>query len=402
MQRLWISVVASILLSAGSASRADVYELKDGGRVVGTTAPRTEEGVYTIRTVEGAEITLERELVERIVPQDEAAVEYLRRSRTMPDTAEAHRELAEWCRERKLIEQADHHLARLAELDPNDEEAKRALGYQRVGNRWLTREELMKERGMVLYEGKWRTKQDIAIRQRKERAEDTNVDWFHDIRLWRGWLDNRRPERVAEAEALLRAINDPKAAPALARVMEEEEDRDVFELLLDVLGPLEHPVAVQTLVAYTLDPAMKTDIRDECLDYLINRDRPVQIIPYVQALKSKNNRVVNLAGYALGRIGNPAAVSPLIDALVTKHKYPIDMGPEMNAGFNPRGGGGGLNIGGGGIKIIEKEESNQRVLQALVKLSGKQNVNLEYDEPAWRAWYVDQQMRQRYNSRRDN
>jgi hypothetical protein len=39
------------------------------------------------------------------------------------------------------------------------------------------------------------------------------------------------------------------------------------------------------------------------------------------------------------------------------------------------------------------------VLQALVKLSGNQN--FEYDKPAWRAWFVDMQMRQRVNARRD-
>ena len=37
--------------------------------------------------------------------------------------------------------------------------------------------------------------------------------------------------------------------------------------------------------------------------------------------------------------------------------------------------------------------------RALVKLSGNQN--FEYDEPAWRAWYVDMQARNHVNPRRD-
>jgi hypothetical protein len=396
--RQFISVVCWLAVFCPAVLRGDVYELKDGGQVVGATVERSDDGVFTIRTPDGAAVKLDRSLVQRIVTQNDASLEYERRSRKTPDTAEAHRELAAWCRENKLLAEADHHLARVAQLDPTDEQALRSLGYMRVGNRWLTRDEVMVERGMVFYEGKWRTKQDVAIRERDKQAQNTNVDWFQNIRLWRGWLDNRRPERVAEAEALIRAINDPEAAPALAKVLDGEDDRDVFDMLLDVLGPLDHPVAVQTLVAYTLDPAIKGDIRDKCLDYLIHRNRPVQIFPYVQALKSKANVVVNRAGYALGRIGDEAAISPLIDALVTKHKYQIDMGPEMNAGFGT--GGGGLNVGGGGIKIIEKEEQNERVLQALMKLSGNQN--FEYDEPAWRAWFVDRQMRKQYNSRRDN
>jgi HEAT repeat protein len=124
----------------------------------------------------------------------------------------------------------------------------------------------------------------------------------------------------------------------------------------------------------------------------------VQVAPYVQALKSKDNVVVNRAGYALGRIGDVAAISPLIDALVTKHKYQVSAGgPEISAGFGT--GGGGLNVGGNAPQIIEKEEQNQRVLQALMKLSANQS--FEYDEQAWRAWFVDQQMRQHINSRRD-
>src|SRR5690606_30513229 len=104
---------------------------------------------------------------------------------------------------------------------------------------------------------------------------------------------------------------------------------------------------------------------------------------------------VNLAGYALGKIGDPAAISPMIDALVTSHKYLIQPeGPGGGNTFNPTfssgpGGlsGGGLSMGGNGPKLIQKDERNGAVLQALIKLSGKQN--FEYDEAAWRAWFVD-------------
>jgi hypothetical protein len=396
--------IVAILCTLPIASRADVYELKDGGEVVGATIARTDDGHYTVRTSEGAEVQLDRQLVQRIVPQDEAAAEYVRRSRTAPDTAESHRELAEWCRQRKLITEADVHLARVAELDPTDEDARRSLGYQRVGNRWLSSDELMADRGMKFYDGKYRTPQDIAIRERNKQNEDTNVDWFRDLQLWRGWLDNRRPERVAEAEARIAAINDPNAAPALARLLDDEEDRDVFDLLLRTLGPLDHSAAIQTLVEYTLDPEIKGDVRDQCLDYLIREDRPVQLLPYVQALRSKDNVVVNRAGYALGRIGDPAAISPLIDALVTTHKQVIDPGggDRISADFGGGAGGaggGGFQFGGNGPQVVKFDKQNPRVLEALNKLSNNQN--FDYDEPAWRAWFVDMQMRQRINSRRD-
>jgi len=397
-----IFAVVAALFSA-AALRADVYELKDGGEIVGETVERIEDGDLVVRTADGALVTLERKLLARVVNHDDEMAEYIKRSRARPDTADAHRELAAWCRERKLLKEADIHLARLAELDPNDEEARRSLGQMRVGDRWLTAEQVMIERGMRFYDGKYRTAQDIAIRERNKEEQSANVDWFKQLRMWRGWLDNSRAARADEAHAQISAISDPQAAPAIVRLLEDEEDPEVFEQLLRALGGLmDHPIAVRTMVDYTLDPEIRGEIRDQCLDYL--RDgRSVHILPFVQALKDKDNRVVNRAGYALERIGDPAAISPLIDALVTTHKYQVQPesggGDRIAAGFSPSGGGAGLSVGGNGPQIIQADEQNERVLQALMKLSGNQP--FEYDEQAWRAWFVDLQMRQRINSRRD-
>ncbi len=404
--RLSIPVVGFIVAMLAPAVRADLFELKDGGEVDGAVVDRSEAGDYVVRTSEGAEISLDRNSIQRIVQQDDATAEYRRKSRSSPDTVEAHRELAEWCRARKMLAEADHHLARVAELDPDDEEARQSLGYRKVGNRWLTSDELMTERGMIFFDGKYRTKQDAALRDRDQKQSSVNVDWFQQLKIWRGFLDNRRPERVQEGQAHILAINDPQAAPSLIRLMENEEEDWVFELFLRVLAQLDHPASLQQLVAYTLDPEVQPEYRAQARDYLLRWPRPVPIVPYVNALKSKNNRVVNLAGLALGQLNDPAAISPLIDALVTTHKYVIPPagggnGDQITAGFGTpgAGGGGGLSVGGKGAQVISRDHTNERVYQALMKLSGKQN--FEYDEAAWRAWYVDMQMRQTVNARRD-
>ena len=385
---------------APATGRGDIYELKDGGAVVGEQIERLEDGDYLIKTTDGAQVTLARNQLERVVPQSDLVGEYERRSRTTPDTADGHRQLAAWCAERDLSEEADHHLARVAELDPNDEEARRSLGFQRVNGRWLTRDQMMAARGMKLHEGKYRTPQDVAIRERDKQQNAVEVDWFSKLRVWRGWLDDRRPERVAEAQRQIAAINDPQATPALVKLLDNEEDDWIFELLLNAVGRSDHPLAVQTLVAYSLDDD-RLETREQCLDYLMNSNRPVSILPYVQALKDKDNVIVNHAGAALGRLGNPAAVSPLIDALVTTHKYQVNAAPpgQIGAAFNPNGGGGGLQMGGNGPQIIQRDRQNLGVLRALEKLTS--NHEFDYDEQAWRRWYVDRQMREHINSRRD-
>jgi hypothetical protein len=170
------------------------------------------------------------------------------------------------------------------------------------------------------------------------------------------------------------------------------------------LGQLDDARAIQTLVDYSLEDD-DSEIRAQCLDYLTSGVRPVSIFPYVQALRSKDNVIVNRAGEALGTIGDPAAISPLIDALVTVHKFEIQpQGPGsgpggISAGFDPSGGGGGLSMGGKGPQIIKKRLENPAVLRALMKLSGNQS--FDYDTEAWRGWFVDMQMRQHANARRD-
>jgi hypothetical protein len=404
--RLSILAVGILVAIWAPAVRADLFELKDGGEVVGNVVERSEAGDYVVRTSEGAEISLDRNSIQRIVQDDDAMAEYRRKSRTAPDTVEAHRELAEWCRARKMLDEADHHLARVAELDPDDEDARRSLGLLQVGDRWLTSDEVMTERGMIFFDGKYRTKQDAALRDRDKKQSSVNVDWLQQLRRWRGFLDNRRPERVAEGQAHILAINDPQAAPALIRVMEEEPEDAIFELLLRVLAQLDHPAALQQLVAYTLDPEINPEFRAQARDYLLRWPRPVPIVPYVNALKSKDNLVVNLAGLTLGQLNDPAAISPLIDALVTTHTRVLNPGnggggDQITAGFGTPGvgGGGGLSMGGNAPKTVKEDYNNERVHQALMKLSGKQN--FEYDEAAWRAWYVDMQMRQTVNARRD-
>jgi hypothetical protein len=397
-----LSIIASGLSIAlfSQSVRADLFELKEGGEVVGNVVDRSESGDYVVRTSEGAEISLDRRSIQRIVQQNEATAEYLRKSRSAPDTIDAHRELAEWCRARKLLAEADHHLTRVADLDPNDEQARRSLGYRKVGNRWLTSDELMTERGMIFFDGKYRTRQDAALRDREKKQSSVNVDWFKQLKTWRGFLDNRRLDRVQEGQAHILAINDPQAAPALIRVMEGERDDAVFELFLRVLAQLDHPAALQQLVAYTLDPEMNPEFRAQSRDYLLRWPRPVPIVPYVNALKSKDNKVVNLAAVALGQLNDPAAISPLIDALVTTHKI-VEGGSAAPGGgqrFNATAGGG-LSMGGDAPKVSYVNFNNERVHQALMKLSGKQN--FEYDKAAWRAWYVDMQMQQTVNARRD-
>ena len=110
----------------------------------------------------------------------------------------------------------------------------------------------MAARGMMFYDGKFRTPQDVAIRERDKQAGTVEVDWFGKIRLWRGWLDKRaRPAGGRRRHD--RGDQRPRGGARAGETARRRGDECVFELLLAVLGRLDHPAAMQTLVAYSLD-----------------------------------------------------------------------------------------------------------------------------------------------------
>ncbi len=405
IRKIQLLTAALLLMTFAAKAKADVFELKEGGTISGEIVDRGEKGEFVIKTSEGAIVTFSKRQLQHVEQQNQSRLDYETKSRSMPDTVEAHRKLAEWCKKEKLGKLADHHRRRLLELDPADKMARESLGYQNYHGRWLTREEIMAERGLRYYGGTYRTPQDIALRERVKTYEAAEAEWLQKIRLWRGWLKGRRSAEAAQAIA---EIRDPNAARALVKLLEKERDLQVRDLLTATLAELRHPLAVTTLVNFSLEDPDR-EVRLQCLDYLRKFHAPIRLIPYIKSLKSKDNRIVNRAAEALHEFGNPSATSPLIDALVTRHKYAkTDVPPgEINTSFDPSGGrgGGGGGGGGGGLsvggksKFVNIDQTNLDVRQALVELSGGQDFG--FDQRAWRRWFINLQTQKFVDTRRD-
>lgn len=402
---LSLSIALGILVALLSGTaHADIFHLKEGGQIVGELVDRGGKGEYVVKSNVGATITLTRRQVTRVERQDKIDLEYVQRSRDLPNTVEAHRDLVAWCKKHKLSKQVDHHLRRILELDPQDEQARTSLGFQKHQGRWMTRDQIMQQRGLQRYKGNYRTAQDIALKKQKENREIAEAEWFRKIDLWRGWLDN--PRRSDDAAANISAIRDPYATKAIVKLLEKEEDQDVRDFLTVTLAELNHPLAVITLVDFSLEDPVH-EVRLECLDYLLARDEPISLTPYVNALDERrnSNEIINRAAEALQILGNTEAISPLIDSLVTTHKYQNTDAPpgEINASFDPSGrgnafGGGGLTLGGS-PKVRKVAHKNLAVRYALIELSG--GLDFEFDEKAWRRWYVNEQIQEFVDTRRD-
>jgi hypothetical protein len=321
---------------------------------------------------------------------------YLERAHAAPDTVEAQLAIAYWCREHQLADEATRHAKRVIELDPTNADARQMLNFRNVDGEWMTREQVMESRGLEWFEGKYRTRQEIAIRERAEKLKQAEAHWTNEIKQWRRWLGDRQAERVRQALANFDQVRDPLAGPPIVDLLKEESVPAVRRLLAKAASRIDHQATVNALVLLSLhDP--DEDLRLSCLEWLRDAQRPGLTEAYVEALRSNDNRVVNRAATALGSLNDETAIGPLIDSLVTEHKKMVggSSGGD-NYSFNTQSGG--FSFGGGGPKVIEGRANNPDVLTALVHLTGE---HFGYDQALWKKWHATQARLVQVDLRRD-
>lgn len=111
MRRALVLVAAALLLLC-SATRADVVMLRNGGRVSGTVVKEAQDSV-TIETDFGT-LTIPRSDIASIEKMAPERRDYLRR---VGELAKKHRELAKWCEERMLEDEAEENAGAALELE---------------------------------------------------------------------------------------------------------------------------------------------------------------------------------------------------------------------------------------------------------------------------------------------
>lgn len=246
-----------------------------------------------------------------------------------------------------------------------------------------TPQERMVQRGFVRYRGAWRTPQEIELIERRERAALAQKEWRGKLERLRRRLD--QPGQAGRVAEEIRELSDPHAVPALAAALATEADGRVRGWYVEALSHVRSPDALTVLGAVALDhPDPET--RNAAVERLVVIGPHAVLPTFVAALSSADNARINRAAEALGGLGVASAVGPLIDALETKHVVVQGAGPpegSTTATFTPAGGGLAL---GGGPKQVTVPVRNERVLAALVTLTG---TNFSWDVQAWRAWLAN-------------
>ena len=402
--RLAALVVALLWIRHAAASEALV--LSGGGQIDGQLvdpAKRDAEQL-TVRTPEGIRVTVERDQVAKLLRPSAAETEYRRVAPTYPDTVAGQWALAEWCKQQKLRNARQVHLKRVVELEPNHALARRALGYSQHAGRWMTQADIMTERGYVQHNDQWLLPQEIEISDKKRKDSLAKKQWLATLKRWREWLNDDR--RAEEAAAKLRAINDPYAVKAIRQHLKTEPVVQVREWYVEALARIGTPDALQALVQMALNDPMD-EVRLSAVDLLVEKKQPEVVAMFIQALKSKDNAIINRSAYALGQLGNVAAVPALVDSLVTQHKFVVTTGspgisttfggqtpsgppPGAGAGFPSTPQMGGFSTGQSSTLVVQQIR-NPEVLDALVRMT---RMNFEYDSVQWKAWLASRKKQQ--------
>lgn len=382
-----IAFLAMLISSAAClvppTARAETFVLKNGGTVVGEVLnpDAVPRNTWEIRTDSGIVLSLAPKDVERRHSDEKDALsEYKSFAPLRPDTVESHRELADWCKENRLAEQMRDHLLRIVELDPDNAEARRRLGHEKIDGIWMTRKEKNLALGYVRYRGGWWTQQEVDLMEQAEKKGET-------LKNWRNAFKKSRETLLADAGARERflEIENPEAVPALVEMLNSETHPELRILCIRALSRIGTPGAVREIGRWSMEGQEPVgEVREVCYDEIRKHPEALPLIGryYAGFLDPRRNGpdVINKAATGMRRIGARTLVPELIDALVTRHDWERTV---TNQG-NVNAGSGVLNWG------VKKEtgtdvSENREVLRALIELTGQ---NFGFNAELWKSWWI--------------
>lgn len=131
----------------------------------------------------------------------------------MADTPAAHWSMAETCRIAKLPDQAKAHMNRVLELEPNNDLARAALGFRKIGGLWVSPEQLAVNEAHEAAEKASIAKYGKRMRELLGdlKSNDKRIRAKGKMEL----LDLRQPDSILAAEKLLSPSSEPVALVVL-------------------------------------------------------------------------------------------------------------------------------------------------------------------------------------------
>ena len=204
------SFIAIFFLLTGLS--ADVIFLKNGGRLEGIVK---DEGDKVHITLPYGTMVIPKTQIQEIVMSITALDQYRQKMALIdPKDPESIYRLAIWCKENRLSNQYRKALEQVLHLNPNHEEARKELGYERHEGRWITHDEAMAIKGYIKYKGEWITQGQYQINLVEELKKA-----FQEERALRQEMESRLKIMEHQIASLERELE--KAAQKLEEVARE-------------------------------------------------------------------------------------------------------------------------------------------------------------------------------------
>ncbi len=190
----------ALSLALASAALADEVVLRNGSTFSGLVR---EEGDRVVVEMDFGTMSFRKVDVRSISKGSDPYSEFETRSKAATEV-KSLLELAVWAKEKGLGTKSTDLYRKILTLDPDQADARKALGYEKVAGQWLAGDELMVARGFVKVNGRWLIKetaerlqeQDELGRQENERLQLAKkiADQKHEQEMTRIALERERLE----------------------------------------------------------------------------------------------------------------------------------------------------------------------------------------------------------------
>jgi hypothetical protein len=192
------AAILSLLLA--SAASADEVVLKNGSAFSGIVR---EEGDRVVVEMDFGTMSFKKVDVRSISRGLDPIHEFDEKLKAAKDV-KGMLELAGWAREKGLGTRSQELYRKILTLDPDQAEARKVLGFEKVNGQWLAGDDLMVARGFVKVSGRWLTKetaelmleQDAQAKMENERIQLAKrmADQRHSEEMSRIGLERERLE----------------------------------------------------------------------------------------------------------------------------------------------------------------------------------------------------------------
>lgn len=318
MHRTAIITILFGLAGWPASASCEVIELANGGQLNATPVHDSERAKVNQVELEVGQfgtVIVNKDQIRRVESPQVSEDDYFEQASKFADTTGDQWKLAQWCSQNGLDRCFQRHANRVLHLDPNFAPARHALGYQQRGGKWVSQEEIQRERGYIRYDGRWMTVQEAALVAAREKHQKDLIDWALRLRRWRQQLGK---SNAPEVQIDFEQETDPDMVPGLISLLGDETNSSLIELYIRVLGRIDSSRARTFLMenaVFQNNPNHRLLCQREVLRY---KD-PRMVEFYANMLKSYDNRIVNRTAEILAMLDFPTAIGPLASALQTRH-----------------------------------------------------------------------------------